>query len=104
MDRAGSLLQGKGIHDQGIAKLPRRARERTQNQDAILINPARNEFFGNQIHAVVQRVNDTEVRHQMKRYQSLLVEVAADENDRLPRPGRPSRINLLNLLAERLVQ
>ena len=66
-ERVGKAVDVVGIDDQRIVQLLRRARERAQHEDPILIVTCGNEFLRDQVHAVVQGADDAELRETIER-------------------------------------
>ena len=62
----GNLLFVERIDDDRIGEFPGRSREVAQNQNAIIIRTAGDEFFRNKIHTVVERTDEAELRQPME--------------------------------------
>src|SRR4051794_26635695 len=63
VDRSSDFVRSERIHQDGVAELPRGACEATENKAAIFVNAAGDEFLCNQVHSVVQRRDQAEVRY-----------------------------------------
>ena len=59
------------IDDEGVLQLLRRTRQLAQHQHAVLVVARGDEFLGDQVHPVVQRADDAEVRETVERHQRL---------------------------------
>ena len=54
------------VDDQRILQLLGRARQRAQHEHAVLVVARGDEFLGHQIHSIVQRADDAEVRESVE--------------------------------------
>src|SRR5262249_33673324 len=86
MNGLRGALDVVGIHEQGVPKLTRRAGEPAQNQHGIVVVAGGDELLGDQVHAVVQRADDTELRGPVPRADFSVLVVAFTVHDRLPAP------------------
>ncbi len=74
---AGHLLDGKRVDQNGILQLAGRSREIAEDQHAVVVEAAGDEFLGDEVHAVVQRRHDAEVRQPMQGHHLRLRETAS---------------------------
>ena len=91
--RLGEAVGVVGIDDQRVLELLRRARQRAQHQHAVLVVARRDEFLRDQVHPVVQRADDAEVRETVERDEAERAErrlVVADHR-RAARHARAAR-------------
>jgi len=79
-----SLINVVGIDEQGVAQLARRSCELAEDERAPFIAPGRNIFLGDEIHAVVQRRDQAEIRGAIEGLDFLMAVLALEENDGLP--------------------
>ena len=73
-----------GIHDQGIAEFNRRAGEFAQNQDAILVIARRQILLGDQVHAIVQRGDEADVRRPVPARYFFVIALTFDQDNGTP--------------------
>ena len=67
VQHAGELVHRERVDVHRLAQLARRAGEARQDQHAPQIRPRRDELLRDQVHAVVQRRDDTDVRRPIER-------------------------------------
>ena len=65
--RVGEAVDVVRIDDERLVQLLRRARQRAQHQHAVLVVARRDELLGDEVHPVVQRADDAEVREAVER-------------------------------------
>ena len=87
--RVGEGIDIVGIDDQRVLELLRRAGERAQHEHAVLVVSRRDELLGDQVHAVVQRADDAEVREAVERDEAAAAERRLVVVDR-PAARRPA--------------
>ena len=87
--RVGQLLDGERVDQHRVGQLPGGAGELAEDQHAVLVDAAGDELLGDQVHPVVQRADDAELRQPVQRDHLDLVEMALLVDDRPPGIRRP---------------
>ena len=95
VDRVCNLIGIIWIHNQRVFQLKTSTGEKAQNEDAIFVASRGDEFFRNQIHAVVQRCHQTNVRHSIIRLDLVVIEVPFQKDNWFPLPGLESLVDAL---------
>ena len=95
-DGRGRLGHIERIHEQRFDQLTRCAGKSAQDQHAVIVIARGHEFLGDQVHAVVQAVDDAEIGGAIELEHLLRILMLADQYDRLPIGGGEARVDALH--------
>ena len=97
MHGLGQLLGVVRIHNQRVLQLAACACEQAQNERPAVILAGCNEFLRHQVHPVMQRSHQAQVRYTIVRFDLVMVVVSFQKHDRLPVSGLESPIDAFRL-------
>ena len=100
MHRVGDFVDAERIDQQGSRQLPGRPGKAAQDQRAVFIGTAGDEFLGHQVHAVVQRADDAEISQAVQCHHLDRRMLPLDVDDRPPGIGTPTPIDFFDQLVD----
>src|SRR5581483_695506 len=93
----GQLLRIIRIDQQRVAQFAARTGEPAQDQDALFVVPRCNKLLGDEVHAVVKRRDQAQVRRPVISPNLAMRVVALEEDDRLPASRLESPVDAVGL-------
>jgi hypothetical protein len=93
-DARGEAIDVERIDQECAVDLLGRAREATQYQHTTFVELAADEFLRDEVHSVLQRRHETEIRRSIDGGQQVRVDVVVNQHDRRPVDGSVARIDV----------
>lgn len=104
MERVCKVVGGIRVHENCIGEAAGRASETGENQHTLKIVPEGDEFFGDEVHAIVKRAHDTDIRHGRQRSDQVRTSMLVEIVDRAPSALRVTPVDLVNKTLDTVAQ